>query len=69
MDCWPCTMVYSISDLTGHINKSFNIGLPYTRIENNTKVKMNALIKIYWSNYDTFNQDAKRISSNNESFK
>ncbi|EFN68816.1 hypothetical protein EAG_15896 [Camponotus floridanus] len=70
MDCWPCTMVYSVPDLTGHnINKSFNIGIPYTRAENNTKVKMKDLVDTYWNNQDIFDQDARRISSNNETFK
>lgn len=70
MDCWPCTVVHSVPDLTGHnISRSFNIGIPFTRAENNTKVKMNDLVNIYWSNYDVFDQDAKRIISNNESLK
>ncbi|KMQ92554.1 hypothetical protein RF55_7443 [Lasius niger] len=70
IDCWPCTVVYSVPDLTGHnISRSFNIGIPYTRAENNTKVKMKDLVNVYWSNQDIFDQDARRISSNNETFK
>ncbi|XP_071557882.1 uncharacterized protein [Temnothorax nylanderi] len=70
MDCWPCTMVHSVPDLTGHnISRSFNVGIPYTRAENNTKVKMKDLVNLYWNNRDVFDEDAKRISSNNETFK
>lgn len=70
MDCWACTVVHSVPDLTGHnISRSFNIGIPYTRAENNTEVKMNDLVDMYWSNRDVFDQDAKRIVSNNESLK
>jgi len=70
MDCWPCTVVHSVLDLTGHnISRSFNVGIPYTRAENNTKVKLNDLVDLYWSNQHIFDEDAKRISSNNETFK
>jgi len=70
MDCWPCTMVHSVLDLTGHnINRSFNIGIPYTRTENNTIIKMKDLVNLYWSNQDTFDENAKRIFSTNETFK
>ncbi|XP_012543179.1 uncharacterized protein LOC105840710 [Monomorium pharaonis] len=70
MDCWPCTMVHSVLDLTGHnISRSFNIGIPYTRAENNTRVKMKDLFNLYWNNRDIFDEDAKRISSNNGTFK
>ncbi|XP_011708101.1 PREDICTED: uncharacterized protein LOC105462898 [Wasmannia auropunctata] len=70
MDCWPCTVVHSVLNLTGHnISRSFNVGIPYTREENNTKVKMKDLVNLYWNNRDVFDEDAKRISSNNETFK
>ena len=70
MDCWPCTVVHSVLDLTGHnISRSFNIGIPYTRAENNTTVKMKDLVNLYWSNQDVFDEDAKRIFSTNETFK
>ncbi|XP_011136473.1 uncharacterized protein LOC105181417 [Harpegnathos saltator] len=70
MDCLACTVVYSVPDLTGHnISKSFNVGIPYTKAENNTEIKMNDLVNIYWNNYDIFDQDAEKIISNNESFK
>lgn len=70
MDCWPCSMVHSVLDLTSHsISSSFNVGIPYTRMENNTKVKMKDLVSLYWNNRDIFDEDAKRISSNNKTFK
>lgn len=70
MDCWPCTVVHSVLDLTGHnISRSFNVGIPYTRAENNTKVKMKDLANLYWNNRGVFDEDAKRISSNNKTFK
>ncbi|XP_011860009.1 PREDICTED: uncharacterized protein LOC105557384 [Vollenhovia emeryi] len=70
MDCWPCTGVHSILDLTGHnISRSFNVAIPYTRTENNTEVKMKDLVNLYWNNRDVFDEDAKRISSNNATFK
>lgn len=70
MDCWPCTVVHSVLNLTGHnISRSFNVGIPYTREENNIKVKMKDLVNLYWNNRDVFDEDAKRISSNNETFK
>ncbi|XP_011646053.1 uncharacterized protein LOC105432793 [Pogonomyrmex barbatus] len=70
MDCWPCTVVHSVLDLTGHnISRSFNIGIPYTRAENDTRVKLKDLADLYWNNHDIFDKDAKRISSNNETFK
>ncbi|KAL0112136.1 hypothetical protein PUN28_013408 [Cardiocondyla obscurior] len=70
MDCWPCTVAHSVLDLTGHnISRSFNIGIPYTIMENNTNVKMKDLVNLYWNNQDIFDEDAKRISSNNETFK
>lgn len=70
MDCWPCTMVHSVLDLTGHnISRSFNVGIPYIKAENNTKVKLKDLVNLYWNNRDVFDEDAKRISSNNETFK
>lgn len=70
MDCWPCSMVHSVLDLTGlNISSSFNVGIPYTRAENNTKVKVEDLVNLYWNNRDVFDEDAKRISSNNETFK
>jgi len=63
-------MVHSVLDLTGHnINKSFNIGIPYTRTENNTIIKMKDLVNLYWSNQDIFDENAKRIFSTNETFK
>lgn len=63
-------MVHSVPDLTGrNISRSFNIGIPYTKAENNTQVKMKDLVDVYWSNNEIFDQDAKRISSNNKTFK
>lgn len=70
MDCWPCSMVHSVLDLTDlNISSSSNVGIPYTRAENNTKVKMKDLVNLYWNNRDVFDEDAKRISSNNKTFK
>ncbi|XP_020283920.1 uncharacterized protein LOC109854830 isoform X1 [Pseudomyrmex gracilis] len=70
MDCWHCTMVHSVPDLTGHnISRSFNIEIPYTKAENNTKIRMRDLTNMYWRNSKIFDQDARRISSNNKNFK
>lgn len=66
MDCWPCSTVRSIPDLSGgNISSSFNIGMPYTKTEKGTAVELGNLLEVYEKNKDTFDADAKGVSSNN----
>lgn len=70
MNCWPCSIIHSIADLTNHnISKNFNIGIPYTKTENNITVNMQDLSKMYWYNNKTFKEDANRVRSNNEAYR
>ncbi|KAK2582305.1 hypothetical protein KPH14_004644 [Odynerus spinipes] len=69
MDCWPCSIVSSVPDLTNHsIIKTFNIGIPYTKAENNVGVNMQDLSEMYLHNNKTFKEDANRIFSNNDAY-
>lgn len=65
MDCWPCSTVQSIPDMTGwNMTKTFNIGLPFTRIENDSCVDFSRLMSIYKKQKEIFDEDAGRVSSN-----
>ncbi|XP_066581393.1 uncharacterized protein [Prorops nasuta] len=67
MDCWPCSIVQSVPDLTGYnITRSFNIGVPFTKAEvENICVGFEHLFKLYWSNKEIFDNNARSVSSNN----
>lgn len=70
MDCWPCSIMSSVPDLTNHsITKTFNIGIPYTKAENNVAVNMQDLSEMYWYNNNTFKEDSNRIFSNNDAYR
>ena len=66
MDCWPCSSVYSIPDLTGRsLTQSMSVGAPYTMEDNNNIVGIKDLAELYETKQSVFDIDAKRISSNN----
>ncbi|XP_047354732.1 uncharacterized protein LOC124951045 isoform X1 [Vespa velutina] len=70
MDCWPCSIMSSVPDLTNHnITKTFNIGIPYTKAENNVAVNMQDLFEMYWYNNNTFKEDSNKIFSNNDAYR
>ncbi|XP_043268183.1 uncharacterized protein [Venturia canescens] len=70
MDCWPCSSVRSIPDLTGrNISSEFNIGIPYTRQDNQIPVKTGDLLEMYEQNMHIFDNDANRVFSNNASYR
>ncbi|XP_076652740.1 piggyBac transposable element-derived protein 4 isoform X3 [Halictus rubicundus] len=70
IDCWPCSVVKFVPDLTGHsIPRSFNPGMPYTKTENFSEIHFKHLKKLFWENCDTFERDAMKIYSNNHTYK
>ncbi|XP_076298979.1 uncharacterized protein LOC143218008 isoform X1 [Lasioglossum baleicum] len=70
IDCWPCSVVNFVPDLTGHsIPRSFNPGMPYTKTENFSEIHFKHLKQLFWENCDTFERDAMKIYSNNHTYK
>ncbi|XP_078042734.1 uncharacterized protein LOC144473058 isoform X1 [Augochlora pura] len=70
IDCWPCSVVNFVPDLTGHrISRSFNPGMPYTKTENFSEIHFKDLKQLFWENYETFERDAMKIYSNNLTYK
>ncbi|KAG7196724.1 hypothetical protein KM043_016062 [Ampulex compressa] len=73
MDCWPCSAVHSVPDLTDRNtvlkNYSFNIGIPYTRNDINARVNMKALSDLYMHNRDVFQHNTRRVTCNNATLK
>ena len=65
MECWPCTAVNSVQDLTGYnITSAFNTGIPFTRTEKVEKVDINRLFYTYVKYQDIFDTNAAHITSN-----
>lgn len=65
MDCQPCSSVTSVQDLTGfEINSTFNIGIPFVRIEKNNRVDLKNLTQTYMAYEDIFNKDSEQVISN-----
>ncbi|XP_015114416.1 uncharacterized protein LOC107039363 [Diachasma alloeum] len=70
MDCWPCSTVQSVPDMTGwNMTKTFNVGMPFTRAESDSNGDLNSIISMYKRHSEIFNVDARRISSNNPLYK
>ncbi|KAF3430049.1 hypothetical protein E2986_08879 [Frieseomelitta varia] len=70
MDCWPCSVVHFIPDLTGHhISRSFNVGIPYIKTENFSDVRMKDIQELLWQNSEVFKTDAMKVFSNNKTYR
>lgn len=70
MDCWPCSSVRSIPDLTSrNISSEFNFAIPYTREDDQVAVKMENLLEMYEKNMHIFDNDASRVFSNNGTYR
>ncbi|KAK9304317.1 hypothetical protein QLX08_004302 [Tetragonisca angustula] len=70
MDCWPCSVVHFIPDLTGHhISRSFNVGIPYIKTENFSDVHMKDIQELLWQNSEVFKTDAMKVFSNNKTYR
>lgn len=70
MDCWPCSVVHFIPDLTGYqIPRSFNPGIPYTKTENFSEVHMKDIQQLYLGNSEMFEKDAAKVFSNNLTYR
>ncbi|XP_076765390.1 uncharacterized protein LOC143432574 [Xylocopa sonorina] len=70
MDCWPCSDVHFIPNLTGHvISRSFNPGIPYLKTENFSEVHMENLQQLLQQNSDVFEKDAMKVYSNNITYR
>ncbi|XP_053976489.1 uncharacterized protein LOC128875146 isoform X1 [Hylaeus volcanicus] len=70
IDCWPCSVVHFVPDLTGHqISRSFNPGIPYIKSESLPEVRMKNIEQLYWENYEVFEKDAMKIFSNNLTYR
>nr|XP_034191760.1 uncharacterized protein LOC117609476 isoform X1 [Osmia lignaria] len=70
MDCWPCSVVHFVPDLTGYqISRSFNPGIPYIKIQNFSEVHMENVQQLYWKNSVTFEKDAAKVYSNNLTYR
>lgn len=70
MDCSPCSVVHFVPDLTGHhVSKSLNPGIPYTKMENITEVRVETIQQLLWENSKVFEQDAMKIFSNNLTYR
>uniref|UniRef100_A0A0C9R5D3 ThiI_2 protein n=1 Tax=Fopius arisanus TaxID=64838 RepID=A0A0C9R5D3_9HYME len=66
MDCWPCSTVQSVPDMTGwNMTETFNVGIPFVRAESDSTADLDSIINMYKNHSDIFNVDARRISSNN----
>lgn len=64
IDCWPCTLVRSVPDLTGrNLSGELNPGIPYTRAEQGTTIRPRDLYDLYWQHADVFDRDAGRVTS------
>ncbi|XP_044729542.1 uncharacterized protein LOC123292893 [Chrysoperla carnea] len=70
MDCYPCENVYSVIDLTGFTNISlYQSGIPYIIKTDLEPVNISTLQDLYIKYKSTFDQDAKRIYSRNQSLR
>ncbi|XP_076243078.1 uncharacterized protein LOC143184609 [Calliopsis andreniformis] len=70
IDCWPCSVVHFVPDLTGHhISRSFNPGIPYTKTEDLSEVSMEHIRDLYWENFEVFEKDAMKVHSNNLTYR
>ncbi|XP_076624232.1 uncharacterized protein LOC143343327 isoform X1 [Colletes latitarsis] len=70
IDCWPCSVVHFVPDLTGHhISRSFNPGIPYTKTENLSEIRMENVRQLFWQNLKVFEKDARKVFSNNLTYR
>ncbi|XP_017757966.1 PREDICTED: uncharacterized protein LOC108549197 [Eufriesea mexicana] len=70
MDCWPCSVVHFVPDLSGHhISRSFNPGIPYIKTENFSEVHMENIQQLLWQNLEIFEKDAMKVLSNNITYR
>ena len=70
MDCWPCSVIDFIPDLTGHhISRSFNLGIPYIKTENFSDICMKDMQELLWQNSEVFKTDAMKVYSNNKTYR
>ncbi|XP_076667193.1 uncharacterized protein LOC143368396 [Andrena cerasifolii] len=70
IDCWPCSVVHFIPDLTGHhISRSFNPGIPYTKTEAISEVHMENVRQLFGENSEVFEKDAMKVFSNNITYR
>ncbi|XP_031837872.1 uncharacterized protein LOC116429255 isoform X2 [Nomia melanderi] len=70
IDCWPCSVVHFVPDLTGHqISRSFNPGIPYTKTENLSEISLKDVKQLFWENFDVFERDAMKVQSNNLTYR
>lgn len=65
MDCWPCSSINSVQNLTDfNITQSFNTGIPFIRSEKMKEVDINELLQIYSKYEDNLHSDTKQQQSN-----
>lgn len=70
MDCRPCTSVHSVPDFTGlNVSSSMNIGLPFTRSDTAKEIGLKDIATMYEMNERVFDEDAWRVTSNNNSYR
>ncbi|XP_063987075.1 uncharacterized protein LOC135167628 isoform X2 [Diachasmimorpha longicaudata] len=70
MDCWPCTTAQSVPDMTSwNMTNTFNIAMPFTRVESDNKINLNSIISMYEKYSDIFDADAKKVTSNNPHYR
>lgn len=72
MDCWPCSTVQTVPDMTElNLMKNYNVGMPFTKFESNTTVDLNKIVDTLSdeNHRHIFINDAGRVSSNNPEYR